>query len=317
MRSGKSCCGAAATAFAPATVANVGVGFDVLGFALHGVGDRVTVSRDAASDSVSVGAVTGIVPQLPLDPRRNTASVALLALLEARRPDHGFLVSIEKGIPLRSGMGGSAASAVGAVVAASSLLDQPLSPEELLRFALAGEGAASGSPHADNVAPCLYGGLTAVVSADPPEIISLPVPHELLYVLVRPHREIETRQARAALAAELPLSVHVEQTMHLCGFIAGCFRGDLGLIARSMVDRVAEPARAPLIPGFERAKQLALDGGALGFSIAGSGPSVFAWVAAESAAKRVESDVKRCFAEHGIACDGWVGPIETRGARLV
>jgi homoserine kinase len=143
------------------------------------------------------------------------------------------------------------------------------------------------------------------------------VPQELRVVLVRPHREIETRQARAALPSHIPLALHVEQTMHLCGFVAGCFRGELGAIGRSMVDLVAEPARAPLIPGFDRARELAHAGGALGFSIAGSGPSVFAWVATESAAKRVESDVRRCFAEHGSDSDSWVGPISSQGARLV
>ncbi len=306
-----------ATAFAPATVANVAVGFDILGFALEGVGDEVTVARDASIEGVRIEEVRGIVPDLPHDPRKNTASVALLALLEARRPGHGFTVSIHKGIPLGSGMGGSAASAVAAVVAANHLLSGALHAGELLRYAMAGEAAASGAAHADNAAACLHGGMTAVVALDPPQVEPIPLPADLLCVLVHPHLKIETRQARAALPRELSLALHVQQSMSLCGFLVGCQRGDLERIRRSMVDRIAEPARAGLIPGFAQARQAALDAGALAFSISGSGPSVFAWAVGAPVAERVAAVVSDAFGQRGIAVDRWVGPIRRRGAEVL
>ena len=305
----------AVTGFAPATVANVGVGFDVLGFALEGIGDRVTVS--AAEDGVVVEAVTGVVTDLPTDPQRNTASVALLALLRDLQPGHGFRVRIDKGIPLGSGMGGSAASAVGAVVAANALLARPLAREKLLKYALLGEQAASGAPHADNAAPCLFGGLTAVVSADPPEVVPIPLPDALLCVLVHPRMRIDTREARAVLRPEIALSEHVRQSMRLSGFLAGCFRGDLGLIGRSMDDCIVEPQRSKLIPGFDEAKAVARAGGALGFGIAGSGPSVFAWAASQTVARVVQQGVVGAFERHGLAVDSWIAPIDDQGARAV
>lgn len=306
-----------ATAFAPATVANVAVGFDILGFALEGVGDEVTVVRDASVEGVRIEEVCGVVPDLPHDPRKNTASVALLALLEARRPGHGFAISIRKGIPLGSGMGGSAASAVAAVVAANHLLGGALPADEQLRYAMAGEVAASGAAHADNAAACLHGGMTAVVALDPPQVEPIPLPAGLLCVLVHPHLKIETRQARAALPREVSLSLHVLQSMSLCGFLAGCHRGDLERIRRSMVDRIAEPARAGLIPGFEQARQAAFAAGALAFSISGSGPSVFAWAVTPAVAERVAAGVADSFRQRGIEVDRWVGPIRRRGAEVL
>jgi homoserine kinase len=292
------------------------VGFDVLGFAFGAVGDRVTVRRGPREGGVVVDAITGVVPDLPRDPARNTASVAIRSIVEARRPDHGFRVSIEKGIPLGSGMGGSAASAVAAVVAAGRLLDSPMGLAEMLHHALAGEAAASGAPHADNAAPCLHGGLTAVVSGDLPEVVSIPVPEGWLAVLVHPHLTIETRRARSVLPADLPLSRHVEQSMRLAGFLVGCFRADAELVSRSMVDLVAEPSRSALIPGFEDVKRAAREGGAFGFGIAGSGPSVFAWVQTAEAAERVEAAMCAAFERHGLPADGFRGPISRSGAVL-
>lgn len=307
----------AVTAFAPATVANVAVGFDILGFALRGVGDHVTVATDPAGDDVTIEAIRGVVPDLPTDPGKNTASVALRALLAAHRPDHGFRISLHKGIPLGSGMGGSAASAVAAVVAADRLLGGRLSTEEMLRYAAAGEQVSSGSPHVDNVAPALCGGLTALVASDPPRVVRLPLPDGLVSVLVHPHVAVETRGARAALPAELPLARHVEQSMRLCGFLAGCYRDDLELIGRSMADLVAEPTRARAIPGFERAREAAIRNGALALAIAGSGPSVFAWATSPEVARAVEQAILRVFEEQGVGADGWTGPIAKRGAAVV
>jgi len=317
MGQAKSSRSRSATAFAPATVANVAVGFDVLGFAVDGVGDRVTVAVDAGLTGVEFESISGVVPDLPSDPARNTASVALLALIEGKRPGHGFRISLEKGIPLGSGMGGSAASAVGAVVAANHLLDEPLSMTEMLRYSMAGEQVASGSAHADNAAPCLHGGMTAVVAHDPPEVISIPVPPDVVNVLVHPHFEIETRLARAALPAEIPMSGHVDQSMRLAGFLAGCFRGDLERIRGSMVDLLVEPFRASMIPGFDRARDAARAEGALGFGIAGAGPSVFAWTSSDEVAARVASGVERAFESAGLTADRWIGPIRRDGAAVV
>jgi len=305
------------TAFAPATVANVSVGFDVLGFALDEVGDKVTVTRVPGDETVVVDAITGVVTDLPTDPRKNTASVALLALIEACRPGFGFRIAVEKGLPLGSGMGGSAASAVGAVVAANALLDEPLPREALLEFATEGERAATGAAHADNTAPCLYGGLTAVVSKKPLEVAQIPIPDGLRCVLVHPHMRIDTREAREVLRPSVSLSEHVEQSMRLTGFLIGCINGDLKLIGRSLSDGIVEPQRSRLIPGFDAARDAALDAGAIGFGIAGSGPSVFAWVADEPTGRRVESRVRAAFGDAGLDVDGWVTPIRTRGAECV
>ncbi len=305
------------TAFAPATVANVMVGFDVLGFALEAIGDRVTVSCIDDPGAVEVIEITGVVTDLPTDPKENTAAVALKSMLDVLRADYGFRVSIEKGIPLSSGMGGSAASAVGAVVAANHLLEHGLSKAKLLECAAAGEAAASGAPHADNVGPCLHGGLTAVVAGDPPLVVSIPVPDDLLCVLVHPLMTIETREARAILQPQLTLDQHVRQSQKLAGFLAGCFRGDRRLISRSMVDLIIEPQRSGMIPGFEEARKAARDRDAIGFGIAGSGPSVFAWVGSESSAQGVAEDVKAVFGRHGVDSQSWISAIHPTGAEAL
>jgi len=304
------------TAFAPATVANVTVGFDVLGFTLSGVGDRVTATREPGREGVRIESIAGVVADLPTDPEKNTASVAVLSLLGAVRLQGGFRLWIDKGIPLGSGMGGSAASAVAAVLAANQLLDRPLPKAALLPHAVAGERVASGASHADNAAPSLHGGMMAIVSHDPPRAVTIPVPRGLRSVLVRPHLRLDTREARAALPLEIPLTRHVEQAKRLAGFLAGCFRGDLELIGHSMRDAIAEPARGPLIPGFEGAKKAALAHGAVGFGIAGAGPSVFAWAASDEVALTVEREVRAAFGEVGLATDAWVGPIGQDGASI-
>jgi homoserine kinase len=304
-----------ATAFAPATVANVTVGFDVLGFAVEGIGDRVTGSRNASA-GVRVESIDGVVTELPTDPARNTAAVALQALLDDRGLPYGLDLRLHKGIPLASGMGGSAASAVAAVVAANALLETPLEREELLPCALAGEAVAGGAPHADNVAPSLFGGLTAVVASDPPEIVSIPVLDGLRSVLVHPHLQVETAEARKTLRQRISLAEHVEQSKRLSGFLAGCFLGDRARVAASMVDTIVEPLRARRIPGFDEARTAALGAGALAFGVAGSGPSVFAWVTSVEAGARVEAEVRRIFGKHGVQSDGHLGAIDRRGARI-
>lgn len=305
------------TAFAPATVANVAVGFDILGFSMGVVGDKVTVTRAGGPGEITMEKITGVVTDLPKDPAKNTASVALQAMCRELRPPHGFQISIEKGIPLGSGMGGSAASAVGAVVAANALLGAPLSSEQMLEFALAGEEVASGSAHADNIAPCLYGGMTLVPSLNPLRVVHIPVPAEIVCVLVHPHIRVDTKHARAVLKPGLLLSEHVHQSANLAGFLAGCFKGDLELIRVSLLDILIEPQRAGLIPGFYEAKNAAVEQGALGFSISGSGPSVFAWCASKNAAERVRAAIVRAFETEKVSVDSWVAPLSIQGARVI
>lgn len=307
-----------ATAFAPATVGNAAVGFDVLGFALPVVGDRVAVTRhDDLKGRIEVESVEDGGAGIPLDPTRNTAGVALASLVEGRGLPFGFSVRIEKGIPLAAGMGGSAASAVGAVVAANALLDEPLDLSEQCAHAVAGEACASGAPHADNVAPCLYGGLTLVLSHDPLDVLQIPVPQEIVCVLVHPHMHIETRDARGVLRPELALSTHTRQSALMGAFIAGCFRSDLELIGRSLDDLVVEPQRSRLIPGFDAVKRAALTAGALGASISGAGPSVFAWCRSHDSAARVRDGIRAAFDAAGLSVDDWLAPVGTGGAHVI
>lgn len=301
-----------ATAFAPASVGNVAIGFDILGFSVDAIGDRVTVRR-TASPGVTIKAITGIAADLPLEAARNTAGRALLAMHEALAPGFGIEMSIEKGIPLGSGLGGSAASAVGAVVAANALLDTPLPRLELLKFAMQGEAVASGSMHVDNIAPSLYGGLVLTVGIDHPRVKQIPVPADVRAVIVHPHMFLGTREARAILSKSVPLSDFVWQTANLAGFISGCYTGDLDLLRASFEDVVIEPQRQALIPGFAAVRAAAMAAGALGCSISGAGPTMFAWGRADSAAA-VRDAMVAAFAAREIGTDPWVVDIGTRGA---
>ena len=312
----------AATAFAPATVSNVAVGFDILGFAIEGVGDVVTVSkieRPAVLISEIVdntGSLSEI--ELPSDPKQNAATAGLTKLRADLKLEFGFEVSLRKGIWIGSGMGGSAASAVGAVVAANELLPNRLSREELLKYALAGEEAASGSAHADNIAPCLFGGLTLVIATNPVRVVSIPVPKEILTVLVHPRHRVETRRARDILKTEVTLADHVRQSAHLGGFIAGCYSNDLDLIKESFRDVLIEPQRADLVPALAEVKEAAMRNGALGASISGSGPSVFAWAASAAMASEIREAMLQAYRTKGLAeVDSWTSPVSTQGARIV
>ncbi len=304
------------TAFAPASVGNVAVGYDVLGSALDVLGDRVTVRRLDAP-GVRIGTITGRVTDLPTTPEQNTASVALSSLRDAAAVDHGFEVSIEKGIPLGSGLGGSAASAVGAVVAGAALLPGTWPPEDLLPHALAGEAVASGDWHPDNVAPCLFGGLQLTRAMDPPDVVSVPVPDRIRCVLVRPHRVVATQEARACLPDHIPLADAVRQSAHLGAFVAGCYREDLALIGRALRDLIVEPHRAALVPGFADVQDAAMDAGALGCSLSGAGPSLFAWTDGPDEAEHVRNEMVDAFDRHDTATDAWISPIPSQGARLV
>lgn len=311
-----------ATAFAPATVANVAVGFDILGFAIESVGDTVTVST-AEDTSVRISQilnVTGLSDslELPLDASRNAATVGLIKLREDLGLDFGFQVELRKGIALGSGMGGSAASAVGALVAANSLLESPLPREALLKYALLGERTASGASHPDNIAPCLLGGLTLVISSDPFRYVSLPVPEEILAVIVHPRLRVDTRNARSILNANVSLTDHVRQSAALGGFISGCFQRDSDLIRESLEDFLIEPQRASLVPGFADVKAAALEQGALGASFSGSGPTLFALVTSAPEAARVRDAMEHAFRANGLTeLDSWISPVNRQGATII
>ena len=304
-----------AAAFAPASVGNLGVGFDILGQSMPAIGDVVSVRR-IDEPVVRIEAVEGVVTDLPLDAAANTAGVALLRMRETLALPFGIAVRIEKGIPLKAGLGGSAASAVAAVVAANALLDAPLERIALLKLAVQGEAIASGSLHADNIAPSLYGGLVLTVGIDEPQIRRIPVPAAIRCVVVHPDLYVETREARRILKPDCPLGDVVWQTANLAGLIAGCFLDDLQLIRSSLEDVLIEPQRRVLIRGFDAVKKAARDAGALGCSISGSGPAVFAWTAREDA-ERVRDAMLRAFHIAGVAAQGWVAPVEPKGAHLL
>ena len=316
----------AVSAFAPATVSNVACGFDVLGFAIgtgtdgsgtDGPGDRVTARLvedgrgDAggpgpsqvrvypAGQAVRVVSVAGTAgsgfERLPTEADRNTAGVAAMRLIAAVRPGAHVELSVEKRMPFGSGLGSSAASAVAAVVAVNEVLGRPLATEALLPFALDGEAVASGGRHADNVAPSLFGGFVLVRAPD--DIVRVPVPAGLCAAVLHPHVEVLTAQARAALAPTVPLRAFVEQTANLGALVAGLFTGDLGLVSRSLVDGVVEAQRAHLVPRFYAMQAAAREAGALGCSLSGSGPAVFALCADRRTADRAASAMQTALGE--------------------
>ncbi|MGY0612894.1 homoserine kinase [Luteimonas sp. A501] len=301
-----------ARAFAPASVGNIGVGFDLLGHVIEGPRDVATV-RVIEEPLVRVDAVRGI-EGIPLDAAANTAGRALMALREALGLGHGFAIELDKGIPLGSGLGGSAASCVAALVAANTLLGQPLSREALYPFALEGEWASTHSRQGDNVGPMLLGG---VALATPTRLLRLEVPDWLHCVVVQPDLVLETRRARAVLAEPYPLPQVVAHSTHLALFLTGLARGDATLIGEGLRDVLVEPRRAPLIPGFAAVKQAALDHGALGASISGGGPACFAWFASRAAAEAAAPAMVAGFAGAGVAAQAHVSPVAGPRAELL
>lgn len=302
-----------AKASAPASIGNVATGFDILGHTIEGPVDRVTVSL-VEEPVCRLRSVSGVLKELPAEPSRNTALRALEALRVARSLEFGFEIDIDKGIALGSGMGGSAASAVAALVAANALLDQPLTELELYPFAVEGEAAASGGHHGDNVGPMLVGGLTLSTEH---RLTKIPVPAGLTCVLVHPHFVLETRKAREALAQPYAISDFVPQSSHLAQLIAGLFTRDFDLIRTGLDDVLVEPRRAHLIPGFFEVKKAALDAGALGASISGGGPSVFAWFEKVEPAAASATAMQAAFARAGFDSDVVISPVDGPKARVV
>ena len=259
--------------FAPASVANVSCGFDVLGFCLDPVGDEMII-RKTKTPGVKISKILG--QNLPLEVKKNVAGVAAEAMLSENPSTFGFEIEIHKKIKPGSGIGSSAASAAGAVYGINELMGKPLSAHDLIQYAMEGECLASGSPHADNVAPVLLGGFTLVRSTKPLDVIKLPCPSELKAIVLHPKIELKTMHAREILKNNVPLKKAINQWGNLAAFISSLYTEDYDLMSRSLVDEIVEPMRSLLIPEFEEVKKSVIDAGALGFGISGSGTSVYA-----------------------------------------
>ncbi len=313
MKNGKT-----ASAFAPASIGNVAVGFDMLGLAIAGVGDRVS-ARCVAGDRITIAEVHGLDgkphPTLSADEAENTASVAAQALWSAAGEEGGVELIVRKGVPLQSGMGSSAASAVAGVVAVNGLLSEPLPIDALLEFALAGEEVASGGIHADNVAPSLLGGM---VLSPPPlahRTIKLDTPPDLSSVVVHPDLLVNTAEARKKLANAYSMDQWLTQQAYLAGFLVGIANNDHELIGDCLKDVIIEPQRASAVPCFEAVQAAAIQAGALGCSLSGSGPSIFA-LCATDVADRVRTAMERGSRSGGYDCESWISPLSAPGAHL-
>jgi len=303
-----------ASASAPASIGNVGVGFDILGQAFDAARDTVTAFREDELGA-RLGKVSGLVSSLPADPGSNTGLAAAEAVLKAANAPFGVRLDIDKGVPVSAGMGGSAASAVAGAAAANALLDQPFSLEQLLPFALEGERAASDPPPWDNVVACLFGGLVLVASEEPLFVQRLQVPEGVTAVLLHPQAKVETRAARAILKSEVPMALTIEHSRRVAAFIAGCTTGNLDLVRTGLNDLLVEPQRMHLLPVLPEVQKAAVGAGALGCSFSGSGPSVFAW-ATETDAEAVEAAMMAAFTSAGIPARAYRAPAASEGVRV-
>ncbi len=306
-----------AAAFAPGGVGNIGPGLDILGLALDGPGDTVR------AEWIAHPGIQIIDPghrELPADADRHTAGLAARAVLDRSvgrsGRSEGIGLTVMKGLPLSGGQGGSAASAVAAAVAVNALLGDPLDRAALLSAALEAEEGVSGR-HADNVAPALLGGIILIRSLDPLDLVELPVPEQLRVVVARPHQQLRTAEARRVLPAQVNREAAVYQAAQVGAIVAALASGDYALLGRAIDDRIAEPVRAPLLPGFLEAKRAALDAGALGSSISGSGPTAFALVEGEDAGERVAAAMSAAYSSCGHGSEVRVARIDRHGARVV
>jgi len=300
-------------AFAPATVANVSCGFDILGFAIDAMGDEVEV-RERDQPGLVVASIQGDGGRLPYEVEKNTCAVAIQAMLDELGEDFGIEIYLKKGLPLGSGMGSSAASAVAALVAANRLLGDPFEKKQLLPFAMAAEKVACGAGHADNVAPSLLGGFVLIRDYHPLDVIKLPVPNGLHCTLLHPHFELKTADSRSVLRDSISLKHSTIQSGNVAGLIAGLFQGDFDLIGRSLRDVIAEPYRATLIPGFYEVKEAVKAEGALGMGISGSGPTLFALSKGEDSVQAIMDAAQQIYDSIGLGVDSYHSAINTQGA---
>jgi homoserine kinase len=302
--------------FAPATVANVSCGFDVLGFAVENPGDEVILKLKSAP-GIKISKITGDEGRLSKDPEKNTAGVSVQKFLSHIGSKQGIEISLNKKMPLGSGLGSSAASAVAGVFAINQLMGTPMSQEDLLPFAMEGERLACGSAHADNVAPSLMGGFVLIRSYDPLDIIKIPTPKNLFCTIIHPQVEVQTKDARDILRKKILLKDAVIQWGNVGGLIAGLMKSDYDLIGRSMQDVIVEPIRSILIPGFDEVKESAKQAGALGCGISGSGPSIFALSKDEKTARKVGENMQLVFNKLKIGSEVYVSKINNSGPQIL
>ena len=303
-------------AFAPASVSNVACGFDIMGFALDQPGDIVT-ARFNKSPGVHIKRISGIPSTISTDPTKNTAAAPVAALLKRNGTKLGVEIEIQKGIPVGGGIGSSAASAVAAAVACNALLEMYLTKKELLPFAVEGEKIASEAVHVDNLSPSLWGGFVLVRGYNPIDVVQIRVPKNLWCTIIHPDIEIRTKESRKLLPKSVPLADLITQTGNAAGLIAGLLQEDYELIGRSLQDVVAEPARMHAIPGFEKMKVAALGAGALGCSISGSGPSLFALSMTEETAQKAGVAMDNVLNSLGCSHTMFVSSICRTGARVI
>jgi homoserine kinase len=298
--------------FAPATVANVACGFDILGFAIEYPGDEI-IMRRTDHPGVVIRKITGDDGKLPLEPERNTAGVAALQFLKYKNMSKGVEIELHKKMPIGSGLGSSAASAAASLFAVNILFGEPMKKEELLPFALECEKIACGAPHADNVAPALLGGFVLIRSYNPLDVIQIAVPEKLFCMVSHPHIEVSTEDARKILKNHIPINNAIIQWGNVAGLIAGLMKADYDLIGRSLQDVIIEPIRSLLIPRFKEIKTAALEAGALGCSISGSGPSIFALTKERKIAEHVGRIAQDEFKSIGVNSDIYISKINQKG----
>lgn len=303
-------------AYAPATVANVSCGFDVFGFAVEEPGDEVILTL-TPEPGVRMKKIEGDNGRLPMDAARNTSGVAVIAFLNAINSNQGVDIVLKKNLPLGSGMGSSAASSVAALVGINHLLGTPFEKKALLPFAMEAERIACGSAHADNVAPSLLGGFVLIRGYDPLDVVSIPTPDNLFCTLIHPHLELNTQDSRQVLRMNISLKDAVTQWGNIAGLVAGLMKPDFELIGRSLKDVIAEPIRSMLIPGFDRMKEKALENGALGSGISGSGPTIFALSTEEATARKVGDVIGKEFERIRLNSEIFVSRINPKGAMVL
>ena len=303
------------TAFAPATVANVSCGFDILGFAIDDLGDKVKVEKSEGS-GLKMVKIEGDGGRLPYDAKKNTCTVAIQAMLDSISYNGGLDISLYKGLALGSGMGSSAASAAAALVAANALLGNPFKKIDLLPFAMEAERVACGAAHADNVAPSLLGGFILIRDYHPLDVVKLNVPKGLYCTLLHPHLELNTADSRSVLKKQISLKDSTIQSGNIAGLIAGLFQEDFGLISRSLKDVIAEPSRGLLIPGFYELREAIKAAGALGSGISGSGPTIFVLSPGKEIADTAATISRELFEEIGLGADIYVSEINAKGAYI-
>ncbi len=301
--------------FAPATVANVACGFDVLGLALDYPGDEVLVTKTDKNNIVITACHNA--ENLPLAADQNVAGVAVKALLDKLGSNQGFEIELTKGVKPGSGIGSSAASSAAAVVAVNELLGTPFTKKELVKFAMEGERCATGVAHADNVAPSICGGFTLVRSYEPLDIVKIDSPKELWATVIHPQLEVKTRDARRVLKGGIDLSKAITQWGNVGGLVAGLYSEDYDLIGRSLVDVVIEPIRSILIPGYEKVKKATIEAGALGCSISGSGPSIFGLSKGREVANKVKAAMAEVYTQYGVDFEIHVSQINSEGAKVI